>query len=267
MAYKFVKLDDMTNTHIKCQLWNIGVQMTSAPKLLFIDSDVMFCRDSWVSSAALALDKNDVISVHKHSYRVSSDEYSLVESVGSCVAANPSAKGYPGYTIGMTRDYFQNHFEQFDLCSTKGDDLLYWGKVLGRPLADAYPYKGRLTFEKCKADVKVGSTDEVCCHISHGPSGHNDTSDIEALNKWVSAPFAEFEMHPDPNGVTPLKMAYLEHLKNPNSTAKNTITVNTTQHIDTIEETDYVDDEPVTQSAREKIDLSFIQCFTGNDID
>lgn len=268
IIYKFVKLYDASNAYIKGQLWNIGAQMSVAKKLLFIDADVMFCNSSWLKSASTALDFNDVISVHKQSYvanqTTESDDprFELVESIGSCVAMNSGAKGYPGFTIGMTREYYKSWFIKFDLCSTPYDDVLYWGKILGRPLTDEYPYKGKLRFEKCKSDVKLGSTDEICCHISHGPRKRNDTTEIRRLNSWISSPFSEFEVMPDDNGIVPLKVAYIQYCAGI-PTAHETSTSSTSTH-----RTDSLEclADCIPTDCPTTCDISLIQCFYGNDI-
>jgi len=76
--------------------------------------------------------------------------------------------GHIGFTVGMTRDFYDNVYGQFDAISSN-DDAWMWTKIIGKDRINTasmnIPYK----FSSLEGlDCKIGSTEEVCCHLDHG---------------------------------------------------------------------------------------------------
>lgn len=202
--------EDSEGLLLKTALWNIGAANTSADKLLFIDSDIVFCNQTWLNSASTALDNFDVISPAGWCYyEASSARKSLVESIGHKVYASGESifKGHIGFSIGMTRDAYNTYgrFEAFNL----HDDVWLWTRIFG---TDLYPENlGWIPYKptddmRYGLPFRVGSTDECCCHLDHGDNTKYklfgyvsylatskpfedityDKSDIETLPTWAS---------------------------------------------------------------------------------
>ena len=202
--------EDSEGLLLKTALWNIGAANTTADKLLFVDSDVVFCNQAWLNSASTALDNFDVISPAGWCYyEASSARKSLVESIGHKVHASGESifKGHIGFSIGMTRDAYNiyGRFEAFNL----HDDVWFWTRIFG---TDLYPENlGWIPYKptddmRYGLPFRVGSTDECCCHLDHGDNikyklfGYvsylatskpfedisYDKSDIESLPTWAS---------------------------------------------------------------------------------
>ena len=202
--------EDSEGLLLKTALWNIGAANTTADKLLFVDSDVVFCNQAWLNSASTALDNFDVISPAGWCYyEASSTRKSLVESIGHKVHASGESifKGHIGFSIGMTRDAYNTYgrFEAFNL----HDDVWLWTRIFG---TDLYPENLGWIPYKPTDDMRyglpfsVGSTDECCCHLDHGDNikyklfGYvsylatskpfedilYDKSDIETLPTWAN---------------------------------------------------------------------------------
>lgn len=202
--------EDSEGLLLKTALWNIGAANTTANKLLFVDSDIVFCNQTWLNSANIALDNFDVISPAGWCYyEASSARKSLVESIGHKVHASGESifKGHIGFSIGMTRDAYDTYgrFEAFNL----HDDVWFWTRIFG---TDLYPENlGWIPYKptddmRYGLPFRVGSTDECCCHLDHGDNTKYklfgyvsylatskpfedisyNKSDIETLPTWAS---------------------------------------------------------------------------------
>lgn len=69
IKYVFKKFTSNSNEiELKMSLWNIGVLNSSAAKMLFVDYNVVFCNEHWVSDSAKMLDEHDVGQLHSECY-------------------------------------------------------------------------------------------------------------------------------------------------------------------------------------------------------
>lgn len=211
VKYIFRKYDvDSEGLLLKTALWNIGAASTTADKLVFVDSDIVFCNQSWLESEDAALDQFDVISPAGYCYyEASSLHKSIVESIGHKVQASGESvfNGHIGFALGMTRKAYSIYgkFEAFNL----HDDVWLWTRIFG---TDLYPENLGWIPYKPTDDMRyglpfhIGSTDECCCHLDHGDNTKYklfgyvsylatskpfedisyDKSDIETLPTWAN---------------------------------------------------------------------------------
>ena len=124
----------------KENLWNI--LENSIPdqysKIIFLDSDIRFSDHGWFDKCSVLLDSNDVIQPMEHCYRdifhysnsYEIDEAKLRPSMAKGIAESHQIDvswHYPGFGVGIRRDFFKNIGGFFDHGLNGYGDTLFWG--------------------------------------------------------------------------------------------------------------------------------------------
>lgn len=172
IKYKFVKItDEQDGLFLKTPLWNIGVLESTCSKLCFIDSDIAFCNSDWLNNVNCAFEKYDVMSLNGYAY-YEVEGHKLLESIGykyltdtKCVSL-----GHMGFTFGCTREVFDK-LNGFDCVCVNLDDFWNWARILGKSC-----FKSKSKWLMCELrkneqyglNIRLGSTEEICCHMFHG---------------------------------------------------------------------------------------------------
>jgi hypothetical protein len=124
----------------KENLWNI--LETKIPekytKIVFIDADIRFSNPNWLDRISESLDKHSVIQPMDFSYRdipnntnsysISVDNFRPSTAKGICnKELMDISKHYPGFAIGIRRDFFKKIGGFFEYGLNGFGDSLFWG--------------------------------------------------------------------------------------------------------------------------------------------
>ena len=92
--------------------------------------------------------------------------------------------GHSGFSIGMTKAFFETTFKMFDVIPGKSEDMLYWYKITGVESKNV-PYKDVYKYGRIKENLKIGYGDAICCHICHGPISERNYKERRGLAGFV----------------------------------------------------------------------------------
>lgn len=172
----------------KENLWNLAANLTTASKIIFVDSDIVFNNTSWFERTCELLDHYDVVQPFTNA--VWTDEDGRASAIKNCSAYAiktnkvPNLTRYhPGFAWGFTRQAFEaiggwddvmctgNTDGAFSMCfrddeGTRG--LLNWFKNNQEPAVDSYKFKDYRR-NVLKQNLKVGYLkSSSVVHLWHG---------------------------------------------------------------------------------------------------
>ena len=168
---------------LKEALWSIGgreaIKDAAISKLILLDADCEFVKQNWSIDASEALNEFDVISPHSFGYYSNQPDAGgankmpkVTESSGY-KAMNGASGGFPGFSLGMTREFFENRLgSRIWLSSNGGGDTLFWQLVRGIKNFGNLCAHYSFTFDMRRGiqpKPKVGSAGLLLCHQYHGP--------------------------------------------------------------------------------------------------
>lgn len=167
---------------LKEALWTIGakeaIKDKGITKLIFLDADASFVHQDWARATANALDTYDVVSPHWCYYYADQPEASMRRTYTSAGYIHSEKirgrQGFPGLSVGMTKDYFTNQMQSRIPNQVFGiGDSLLWAVMMGNRYTNQHPLVGHtLTPTELNGRyplAKVGHAGQIIAHHYHGP--------------------------------------------------------------------------------------------------
>ena len=161
-------------------LWNIGakkaLENSSITKILFLDADCSYIHQDALKNVSETLDTCDVCSGHSYSYYSDQTDspaaVGLKESVCLAWLEGGKADGHSGFSLGMTRAFF-DRIDGLPAFPTLAGDTWFWLSVFGlkRRTMQSYqaPYNyGNITGMGLFPFPTIGCSGEIICHHWHG---------------------------------------------------------------------------------------------------
>jgi hypothetical protein len=162
---------------LKEALWNVGARRAllgpAVTKLLFIDADCTYCHQGALQSVSKTLDDCDVCSAHAYSYYVDQPDLpGLQRSVCWAWLRDGKADGHAGFTVGMTREFF-DRIGGFPVITTVAGDTWFWFRVFGKRRRTFTSWNAPHNYGNIEAYglfpfPRIGATVEAIFHRPHG---------------------------------------------------------------------------------------------------
>ena len=182
-AYDYIPIElgeGQRGMFLKESLWNIGARRAlsdkAITKVLFLDADCSYVDTAALSSVAKTLDACDVCSGHAYSYycnQVDSHRHmTLAKSVCCSYLKDGKADGHAGFSIGMTRAFFER-IGGLPAITTVAGDTWFWFYVFGQKRRYMPPHIAPHNYGNIQGFgvfpfPKVGCAGEILCHHYHG---------------------------------------------------------------------------------------------------
>lgn len=180
---------------LKEALWNYGaLNFATSDSLVFIDIDCAMCNPAWAHHVEKCLDVYSFGSPHGFAYYACNDDGDEDETYRQVLPSSGYATmtgrgyGHPGFGVFMTRELFE-HMNGIPCVSSAGGDSWLWYRVMGhwkRPYnIFRLPYNAPYIYNFGIRPVpKVGSTNELLCHIGHGRKQDRQYQAQALLARW-----------------------------------------------------------------------------------
>ena len=178
---------------VKEALWNIGARESNSDYLVFIDADCVMCNPSWATHVEKCLETYDFGSPHGFSYYgLNGDDRDettdKVQMSSGYATMMGKGHGHPGFGVFMTRSLF-DHLGGLPVTSSAGADSWLWYRIIGhwrRPYTlFRLPYNAPYLWNYgLKPFPRIGSTNELLCHIGHGPRVDRHYQAQALLARW-----------------------------------------------------------------------------------
>lgn len=224
----------------KENLWNIACQYIPEKysKIIFLDSDIVFNLKNWFDLASDLLNNNNIIQPFEYAYRDVS--INILEQNNSInfdannheICKNPIIKAIinnetislaiyePGFSIGMTRDFFHKINGFFEYAITGSNDSMFWlsfkefanisteNLIQKMPILKEYhePYKKRIQQNLDKSRMNY-LQNCIGLHLYHGTK---DNRFYQTRNKYLPK---DIEFYYNDCGVLEIKSSEQKDLK------------------------------------------------------
>ena len=207
--YLFVPVPEKSQgIFIKEALWNIGARRVKSDNLVFIDSDIIMCNRAWAHHVERAMDDFDFGSPHGFAYYAETPsnetdpDYNHIFKSSGCATMTNDGYGHPGFGLFMRRSLF-DHIGGLPCLSSAGGDSWLWYRIAGhcrRPYTlFRLPYNAPFIYNfGIRPTPKIGSTQEVCCHIDHGAKQYRQYQAQALIGRWCTTmPFEDLTFNQD----------------------------------------------------------------------
>lgn len=206
--YLFVSVPERSQgIFLKEALWNIGARRVRSESLVFIDSDIIMCNRAWAHHVERALDAFDFGSPHGFAYYAETppdetdQDYNHIFKSSGCATMTNDGYGHPGFGLFMRRSLF-DHIGGLPCLSSAGGDSWIWYRIVGhfrRPYTlFRLPYNAPFIYNfGLRPMPRIGSTQEVCCHVDHGAKQDRQYQAQALIGRWCTTmPFEDLTFNP-----------------------------------------------------------------------